>query len=74
MNLHSFPLGFDDKTAIEEAKRCLNCSVCSECLECVKACEPEAINHEMEDEIAELDVGNIIVATGFGLFKPTGAY
>ncbi len=26
-------LGFDEETAIAEAKRCLNCAVCSECLE-----------------------------------------
>jgi heterodisulfide reductase subunit A len=66
--------GFDEKTAIEEAKRCLNCAVCSECLECVKACEAEAINHEMEDEIIEVDVGNIIVATGFQQFDPSVIY
>jgi len=67
-------LGLDEKTAIEEAKRCLNCGVCSECLECVKVCEPEAIIHEMEEEIVEVEVGNIIVTTGYGLFEPTGIY
>ncbi len=67
-------LGFDEKTAIEEAKRCLNCSVCSECLECVKACEPDAIIQEMEEEIMEVEVGSIIVATGFNVFDPTPIY
>jgi len=67
-------LGFDEKTAIEEAKRCLNCAACSECLECVKACEAEAINHEMVDEIVEVDVGSIIVATGFQQFDPSIIY
>jgi len=67
-------LGFDEKTAIEEAKRCLNCAACSECMECVKACEPQAINLEMEDEIIEVDVGNIIVATGFQQFDPSVIY
>ncbi len=67
-------LGLDEKMAIEEAKRCLNCAVCSECLECVKVCDREAINHEMKDEVVEVDVGNIIVATGYDLFKPTGVY
>jgi heterodisulfide reductase subunit A len=57
-------LGFDEKTAVEEAKRCLNCAVCSECRECEKVCEAEAINHEMKDEISEEDVGAIVVATG----------
>ncbi len=67
-------LGFDEKTAIEEAKRCLNCGVCCECLECLKACQAEAINHQMEDEVVELDVGNIIVATGYDVFDPTPIY
>ncbi len=67
-------LGFDEKMAIEEAGRCLNCGVCSECMECVKVCEVNAINHEMEEEIVEVEVGNIIVATGFNLFEPTGIY
>jgi len=67
-------LGFDEKTAIEEAKRCLNCGVCCECLECIKACEVEAINHQMEEEIVEVDVGNIIVATGYDGFDPTPIY
>lgn len=60
-------LGFDEKTAIEEAKRCLNCAACSECLECVKACEAKAINHEMVDRYEELEVGAIVLATGFEL-------
>jgi len=64
-------LGFDEKTAIEEASRCLNCGGCCECLECIKACEREAINHDMKEESVELEVGNIIVATGYELFDPT---
>jgi len=67
-------LGFDEKMAIEEAKRCLNCAVCSECLACEKACEANAINHEMEEEVVEVDVGNIIVATGYDAFDPTPLY
>ncbi len=67
-------LGFDEKAAIEEAKRCLNCGVCSECLECVKACQAGAINQEMEEETLEVDVGNIIVATGYDAFDPSPLY
>ncbi|MBA7612953.1 Ferredoxin--NADP reductase [subsurface metagenome] len=67
-------LGFDEKTAIEEAKRCLNCGVCCECLECVKTCQAEAINHQLEDEIVEVDVGNVIIATGYDSFDPTPIY
>ncbi|MCJ7743848.1 MAG: 4Fe-4S binding protein, partial [Dehalococcoidales bacterium] len=67
-------LGFSEELAVEEAKRCLNCAVCSECLECVKVCEREAIDHKMKDEVVEVEVGNIIVATGYDMFKPSGIY
>ncbi len=67
-------LGFDEKAAVEEAKRCLNCGVCSECMECVKACQVEAINQDMEEETIEVEVGNIIVATGYDAFDPTPLY
>lgn len=38
------------------------------CGKCKDACEAEAIDYEMKPEILELDVGAIIVATGFELF------
>ena len=41
-----------------------------ECKTCEKFCEPDAIEHDQEEEIAELDVGAIVVATGFDLFDP----
>ncbi len=63
--------GFDEETAVEEAKRCLNCGVCSECLECLKVCEQGAINHGMEEEFAEVEVGSIILATGYDQFDPS---
>jgi len=39
-----------------------------ECEICAKVCEPNAINYEMQDEIVELDVGQILIATGFDIF------
>jgi heterodisulfide reductase subunit A len=60
--------GFDAETAVVEAGRCLNCTVCSECMECVEACQREAINHNQKDEIIELDVGAIVMSTGYKLF------
>jgi heterodisulfide reductase subunit A len=38
------------------------------CQMCVKVCPTEAIRFDNEDEIITLDVGNIILATGFKLF------
>ncbi|MFX0078063.1 MAG: 4Fe-4S binding protein [Candidatus Hermodarchaeota archaeon] len=39
------------------------------CGKCKDACEAEAIDYEMKPEILELDIGAIIVATGFELFN-----
>ena len=63
--------GFDEKKAVEEANRCLNCAVCSECLLCVTACERKAVHHEMKEEIVEVNVGNILLATGYREFDPS---
>ena len=70
-NIEEIEIGYDEKMAVEEASRCLNCAVCSECMECVKACERNAVVHDMKDEIIEVDVGNIILATGFSQFDPS---
>lgn len=67
-------IGFSENEAIKEASRCLNCGVCVECLECVKVCEPGAINHAMKDELIEVDVGQIIISTGYKLFDASLLY
>lgn len=41
------------------------------CETCAKVCEPLAINYKMEDEIVEVEVGQILVATGFNIFDAT---
>jgi len=38
---------------------------------CVAACGPEAIDFDQKEEIVELEVGAIIMATGFQLWDPT---
>ncbi len=62
--------GYTEDQARKEAARCLECGVCSECYECLKACQPNAINHEMQAEDREIKVGSIILATGFDLMDP----
>jgi heterodisulfide reductase subunit A len=64
-------LGFTEEQAMAEALRCLNCGICSECRQCVIACQAHAVDHDMRDEIAELDVGAVVVATGFDPFNAT---
>lgn len=63
-------LGFDERTAKDEAGRCLNCAICSECLECERVCEPKAIDHSLEDKILDFDVGAIVVTTGYDIYEP----
>ena len=64
--------GFTEEMALQEAERCLSCGGCSECLECEKACEPKAVVHDQKEEYIELNVGAIVIATGFDPFDPSG--
>ena len=45
-----------------------------ECKLCERFCDREAVNLKMEDEYEEIEVGNIIVATGFQQFDPSVMY
>jgi heterodisulfide reductase subunit A len=69
-NFLEVDLSLTEDEAIAEAERCLRCGICSECLECLVACERGAINHEMQDQRLDLQVGTIILATGFKDFNP----
>lgn len=53
------------------ANRCLDCGGCAECYECVQACPADAIHFEKRREDRDLQVGSVILATGFELFNPT---
>lgn len=64
-------LGFSEDDAHREAFRCLNCGACSECMECVKVCEANAIDHTMQETFEAIQVGSIIVTTGYDLMDPT---
>jgi heterodisulfide reductase subunit A len=41
------------------------------CEICATVCEPNAISYEMQDEIREIEVGQILVSTGFDIFDAT---
>ena len=62
---------FTEEQALAEAERCIACGVCSECLACVTQCEAKAIEHDQQDQILNLNVGSIIVATGFDTLNPS---
>jgi heterodisulfide reductase subunit A len=64
-------LGLTEEMAIAEAKRCLSCAVCSECMACVNVCGVGAVHHEAQDELVDIDVGAVVVATGFDQMDPS---
>jgi len=70
-NFDEVDLGLDEDAARKEAERCLNCGGCCECKLCIEACEAKAIDHEMIDTWEVVDVGSIIVATGFDPLDPS---
>ncbi len=72
-NFREVDLTLTEEEALAESSRCLRCGICSECLECLAACERGAIDHNMEDSIVDLEVGTIILATGFKDFDPRQA-
>lgn len=43
----------------------------NKCRACEKFCEAKAINFEQTEELVEVDVGSIIIATGFDSFEPS---
>ncbi|MGB2897494.1 MAG: FAD-dependent oxidoreductase [Anaerolineales bacterium] len=62
-------LGFTELQARAEASRCLQCGLCSECLACVYACGTDAINHDAVEVVVEIDVGAVILAPGYQIFR-----
>ncbi|MGI6035506.1 MAG: NAD(P)-binding protein [Limnochordia bacterium] len=63
--------GYTSEQARMEAERCLNCGVCSDCFQCVKACKAEAICHDQQGELKELEVGAVVLCPGFEEFDPS---
>ncbi len=44
--------------------------ITGECGHCAEVCEPKAINYDMKDEEVTVQVGNIIITTGYDQFDP----
>ena len=60
--------GLTEAEAREAAGRCLDCGVCSECQECIAACPADAIHLRAQDEVFDVEVDAVVMATGFKLF------
>jgi heterodisulfide reductase subunit A-like polyferredoxin len=67
-NFKEVETGLTEEQALAEAERCLNCALCSECKECVEACKQNAIDHAMGERTVELEVGSVVLTTGFEEF------
>ncbi|MEW6243426.1 MAG: NAD(P)-binding protein [Bacillota bacterium] len=64
-------LPYTAEQAVAEASRCLDCGVCSECLECEAACRANAVMHDDEPVIREIEVGAVVLCPGFEAFDPS---
>ncbi|MCX5804113.1 MAG: FAD-dependent oxidoreductase, partial [Proteobacteria bacterium] len=58
-------LTLDEKEAKEEAERCLNCRRCLGCKICEEFCKPEAIDYLEAPREERIQVGSIIISSGF---------
>jgi len=47
----------------------INRETCVECFACVDSCEEDAIDFSIQDEYVDLEIGTIIVATGWDLYE-----
>ncbi|MBU2515138.1 FAD-dependent oxidoreductase [bacterium] len=71
-------LTMGEEEARYSANRCLDCGGCSECHECIAACPADAISFDMRTETKKMEVGSVLISTGFDLFdskkKPALGY
>ncbi len=69
--------GFPDSSYLIDSEACLHLRG-EDCSACEEACEPDAIDFEQREEEVELEVGTIVVATGYDIFdarlKPEYGY
>jgi len=67
-NFAEVATGYTDEQAQAEAARCLACGICSECLSCWYECQAGAINHDMVEQVRDIEVGAVVMAPGYEVF------
>jgi heterodisulfide reductase subunit A len=71
-NFETYEMTLSEEDARREANRCLNCAECSQCQECVNICPAHCIDFSMKPEPMQLQVGSVVLATGFEILDPAG--
>lgn len=51
-----------------DASKCLKIKKPKACGKCLEVCQADAINHEMQDETIEIEIGSVILSPGFEKF------
>jgi heterodisulfide reductase subunit A-like polyferredoxin len=67
-------LPVEEKSARQEADRCLDCGSCCECFQCVSVCDAKAVTletHAQRKETTTLNVGSVVLSPGFTPFDPS---
>jgi heterodisulfide reductase subunit A-like polyferredoxin len=71
-NFEAYESSLSEEEARHEASRCLDCAECSQCQECVNVCPADCIDFSMKPEAMHLQVGSVILSTGFEIMDPAG--
>jgi heterodisulfide reductase subunit A len=71
-SFETYEFTLSEERARWEANRCLNCADCSQCQECVNVCPADCIDFSMEPEYLKVQVGSVVLSTGFEIMDPTG--
>jgi heterodisulfide reductase subunit A-like polyferredoxin len=64
-------LPLSEQDAREEALRCLNCRKCLGCKICEEFCKPEAISYLEEPKEERIQVGSVVISSGFDEYDAT---
>jgi len=67
-NFSEVQMPLAEEEALASASNCLNCGICCECHQCKIVCPADAVDFDMRAEEREVEVGSVVVSTGFRLF------
>ena len=65
-----FPQGIPSTHCID-AEHCRQLGQGKKCGICAKVCQADAVDYEQEDQVLDLEVGAIVLATGYDVFDPS---